>query len=217
MSKTDLVVFGSGGFGREVMWMIETNPELTEKYNILGYVDDSTEKKGCEINGRVVVGNTDTLLSAESETAVVIAVGDPDLRKSIYEKLKINNNLFFPTVISADARVSDYVKMGQGSIICCNTIITVNIEIGDFFISNLDCTVGHDAVIGNFVTLNPSVNVSGNVTVKDGTDIGTGTNIIQGKTIGSDVIIGAGSVVVKDIPDSCTAVGVPAVPIKFHN
>ena len=49
MSKTDLVVLGSGGFGREVMWLIETNPKLIEKYSILGYVDDSAEKQGCEI------------------------------------------------------------------------------------------------------------------------------------------------------------------------
>lgn len=60
-----------------------------------------------------------------------------------------------------------------------------------------------------------NVNIAGNVRVGNYAEIGTGTNIIQGKTIGENAIVGAGSVVVKDIPPNCTAVGVPAVPINI--
>ncbi len=58
--------------------------------------------------------------------------------------------------------------------------------------------------------------MGGNVTIGEGTHIGIGATIIQNINIGKNVIIGAGAVVVTDIPDNCTAVGVPARPIKFH-
>ena len=46
------------------------------------------------------------------------------------------------------------------------------------------------------------------------TELGTGTQIIQGKTIGANTIVGAGTVVVKDIQEPGTYVGSPARKIK---
>jgi acetyltransferase-like isoleucine patch superfamily enzyme len=86
--------------------------------------------------------------------------------------------------------------------------------VGDYNIINLDCTVGHEVQVGNFVTINPGVNVSGNVIIDDCVSIGTGSQLLQGKRIGSNSIIGAGAVVTTDIPEKCTAVGVPAKIIK---
>lgn len=120
-------------------------------------------------------------------------------------------------MIDPDAILSGRVKVGEDSIICAHTIITVDVTIGEHTILNLDCTVGHDAVLHDFVTLYPSVNVSGITELGECVEMGTGSQIIQGKKIGEDTIIGAGSVVVKDIPANCTAVGVPAVPIKYHS
>lgn len=213
MSVLDLVVYGAGGMGRELMWQLSEGCD----FNLLGFVDDAPEKQGTFINNYPVVGNTQWLLERKEKTAVAVAVANPTIRKKIAETLKANRNIVFPNIIASDAKISEFVEMGEGCIICYGNVITVNIKIGDFFLSNRCNTIGHDCVIGDYVTLNPMVSVSGTVTIKGYTDIGAGTNIIQGKTIGSDVIIGAGSVVVKDIPDSCTAVGVPAVPIKFHN
>lgn len=212
MSVLDLVVYGVGGMGRELMWQLGEGCE----FNLLGFADDDPEKQGTVINGYPVVGGTQWLLSRKEKIGVAVAVGNPQVRRKIVEKLKTNSNIVFPNIIAPDARISEFVEMGEGCIICYANVITVNIKIGDFFLSNRCNTVGHDCVIGDFVTLNPMVSVSGNVTVKDGTDIGTGTNIIQGKTVGRNAVIGAGAVVVKDIPDCCTAVGVPAVPIKFY-
>ncbi len=215
MKKTDIVVFGAGGMGREAMWLIESSRKYNDIYNILGFVDDSCELVGLTTNGHKVIGNISWLLSRTENIAVVIAVGNSAVRKSVFEKLSANPAISFPNIIADDVMISDYVKMGKGCIICSSNIITVNIEIGDFFISNLDCTICHDSVIGNFVTLNPSVNISGNVTLGDCTNIGVGSNIIQGKCIGEGTVIGAGAVVVTDLPANCTAVGVPAKPIKF--
>jgi len=216
MKKTDLVVYGAGGMGREVMWLIESNPAYNEKYNILGYVDDLERLQGASVNNRPVVGDTSWLLAYQKEIAVAIAVGSSVARKNIFEKISCNKNIIFPNFIADNVIVSEYVKIGKGCIICSNCVLTVNIEIGDFLLSNLNCIITHDSKIGDFVTLNPSVNISGNVNLGDCTNIGTGTKIIQSKTVGKGTIIGAGAVVVRDIPANCTAVGVPAKPIKFH-
>ena len=106
--------------------------------------------------------------------------------------------------------ISNRVNIGEGCIICAGNIITVDITIGNHVILNLDCTVGHDAKIYDYVTINPSVNVSGNTVVGECCEIGTGTKIIQGKKIMNNIIVGAGATVVKDLVEIGTYVGCPA-------
>ena len=143
-------------------------------------------------------------------------VGSSKTRKKIIDKIIDNENLEFPNVIDPSVQMSERICMGKGNIICAGNIMTVDIEIGDFNIINLDCTVGHDAVLHSYVTVYPSVNISGCVEAGDETELGTGSHIIQGIHIGEKTIIGAGSVVIRDMPSNCTAVGNPAKPIKFH-
>jgi sugar O-acyltransferase (sialic acid O-acetyltransferase NeuD family) len=216
MERKDLVVFGAGGLGREVMWQMSANSNYTEQYNFLGFVDDTPELQGKTINGYPVLGSIQWLLDYQQDVCAAICIGDSQARKAVYSKLKNNPFIAFPTLFAKDAQYSQYVEFGKGCIICLSSVITVNINIGDFVIVNWDCTVGHDSALDDFVTLYPSVNVSGNVHIGSCCEIGTGTNIIQGKSIGANSIIGAGSVVTKNIPANCTAVGVPAAPIKYH-
>ena len=108
----------------------------------------------------------------------------------------------------------EYVRIGKGCIICAANIITTNIEIGDFTILNLACTVGHDTIIGDYASFMPSVNISGEVIVSECVYVGTGAKIINQLEIGACTIVGAGAVVAKSLPSDCTAVGVPARVIK---
>jgi len=212
MACKDLVIIGAGGFGREVLWQLQ---EL-DQYNIFGFIDDNPSLQGQQVNNTPVLGDNQWLLRYPKNINAVICVANPEIRKAIYNELKNNCFISFPNIIAKDVRYSDFVKFGQGCIICLSTTITVNITLGDFVIINPHCAIGHDAVLDDFATLYYDVNVAGRVHIKSCTEIGTGTNIIQGKTIGENVIVGAGSVVVKDIPANCTAVGSPAKPIKFH-
>lgn len=209
----DIVIIGAGGFGREVAWLIEEINEVSSQWNILGFVDDNEEIQGTEVNGYKVVGNIDWLI--KQELNVVSAIGDPIIKKKIIERLKGSKNTY-PVLIHPSVIYSNRVSFGEGSIICAANILTTDIKIGEHVIINLDCTVGHDAILGDYTTVLPSVNVSGFVETKDCVSIGTGSAIIQGVTIGENTVVGAGAVVVKDLPASCTAVGAPAKVIKYH-
>lgn len=211
----DLIIFGASGFGREVAWAVERVNSVTPTWNLLGFMDDDDSIQGNEINGYKVLGKTSNI-KEYSNAYFVCAVGASKVREKIINNMKvINPDIKFGTVIDPSVEMSDFVTIGEGSIICAHTIVTVNISIGNHVIINLDCTVGHDAVLQDFVTLYPSVNVSGNTNIGHAVELGTGMQIIQGKTVGNYSIVGAGAVVVKDIPEKCTAVGSPAKPIKF--
>lgn len=211
----DLIIFGASGFGREVAWMVERINKVEPTWNLLGFMDDNDSIQGTEINGYKVLGKTNDI-NKYSDSCFVCAVGASKTREQIVKNMKeINPAVIFATVIDPSVEISDHVTIGEGTIICAHTIITVNISVGNHVIINLDCTVGHDAVLNDFVTLYPSVNVSGITEIGYCSELGTGTQIIQGKKVGNYSIVGAGAVVVKDIPDKCTAVGSPAKPIKF--
>lgn len=211
----DLIIFGASGFGREVAWAVERANAVNPTWNLLGFMDDDDSIQGSEINGYKVLGKTDEI-KEYPDAYFVCAVGASRVREKIINNLKsINPAIKFGTVIDPSVEMSDLVTIGEGSIICAHTIITVNIAIGNHVIINLDCTIGHDAILQDFVTLYPSVNVSGNTNIGHAVELGTGMQIIQGKTVGNYSIVGAGAVVVKDIPEKCTAVGSPAKPIKF--
>lgn len=212
----DLAIFGDGGFGREVLALIQDINRVETQWNILGFFDDGYEK-GLNINGYPTLGSVDDLNQWNSDIAIVVSIGNPITRKNVINRIK-NPRVSFPTVIHPSVWIGDknFVEIGEGGIFCAGVMITTNIVIKDFVILNLQCTVGHDTVINEYASFMPSVNISGEVNIGEGVYVGTGATIINQLEIGDYTIVGAGSVVSKSLPNNCTAVGVPAKPIKFH-
>lgn len=211
----NIVIIGAGGFGREVKTLIDSINNQTPTYRFLGFYDDGF-KKGQIINGCPVLGGILDINVINIQCSVVIAVGDPQTKQGLYEKIK-NSNVDFPNIIHPNVLLSDdFVEIGMGNIICASCIITCNINIKDFVILNLMCTIGHDTIISSFSSFMPSVNISGDVLIHEKVYVGTGAKIINQLEIGANTIVGAGAVVSKSLPENCTAVGIPAKPIKFH-
>ena len=212
----DIAIFGAGGFGREVLTLINDINKVEKLRNIVGFFEDGY-KKGDKINGITVLGTTQDLNTWNKEISVVVAVGNPIVKKKIIDNIN-NQYVDYPTIIHPTVLIgaSNYVKIGKGCIICANNIITTNIEIGNFVILNLACTVGHDTVIGNYAAFMPTCNISGEVIINDCVYCGTGVKIINQIEIGENSIIGAGAVVTSSKPDNCTIVGVPAKVIKYN-
>lgn len=211
-----IAIFGVGGFGREVLEQIHDINKVELTYEIVGFFDDGCPA-GELVHDYPTLGGVKELNEWKEPIGIVIAIGTPRIKKAILNNIK-NSLVDYPTIIHPSVITGNrkYVKIGKGCIICPATIITTDVEIGDFVIINLACTVGHDTVIKDYAAFMPTCNISGEVIIEEGVYCGTGVKIINQISIGDNSIIGAGAIVAKSIPAKCTAVGVPAKPIKFH-
>ena len=213
-----IVLAGAGGCMRELIWQIQELNKVCPMWQIDGYVDVKAPEDGEQcIVGRETIpylGTDDYLLASEEPVNVAVCAGSPRLRKKIVSTLKKNAHIQFPNLILRDTRVCEDVKMGEGCIISMDCRISTNVVLGDFVFMNTGSKICHDGYVGDFVTLSPDVTLAGAVRVESECDIGLGAKVIQGVNIGASTVIGAGSVVIKDIEPSCTAVGVPAKKIK---
>lgn len=211
-----IAVYGVGGFGREVMMLVEQINAHRQIFEIVGFFDDNVSQ-GTMVNGYPVLGGINELNAWKTPLAIALAFGDPATKQKIRQDI-VNTNVSYPSLIhpSVIKGADAFVKIGDGCIICAGVLMTVNITIQDFVILNIGCTVGHDVKIGAYASFMPSVNISGEVEVGKGVYCGTGVKIINQLEIGEWTKVGAGAVVTKSLPANCTAVGVPAKPIKFH-
>ncbi len=212
-----IAIFGAGGFGREVHFLIEQINTNRQLYDFIGYFDDGIEK-GTLINNFPILGGINEVNKWKEPLELVFAIGDSRLKKKLVEKI-CNNYITFPILIHPNVLIGNmtFNKIGEGSIICAGNVITVNIEIGKHVILNLSCTTGHDTKIEDYCSFMPTVNISGEVTIGKCVYVGTGAKIINQLSIGENTIIGSGAVVTKSLPANCTAVGAPAKAIKFHD
>ena len=206
----DIVIFGTGGFGREVAGLIDDINMSVSTWNMLGWLDGQHDNHGKAVHGLPILGDV-SWLTLNPEVYVVVAVGGPSPKKRIVESIGESK---FAALVHPNVRIRSRIRIGDGSIICEGTQMTTNIELGCHVIVNLACTIGHDSILEDFVTVAPGVNISGNVTIGTGTDLGTGSKIIQGISVGSWTVVGAGAVVSRELPANVTAVGVPAKIIK---
>ena len=141
------------------------------------------------------------------------STGDPGRRVALW-KLAVKAGFKFPSIIHPSALVSSHAVIGRGVYIGPGAIINAGAVIGDGCIINSGAIVEHDCRIGGFVHIAPGAVLSGGVTVGDRVHLGTGCAVTHGVQIGVGSIIGAGGVVVKDIPARAVCVGNPAKKIK---
>ena len=141
---------------------------------------------------------------------LIISVGDNRTRKQIAESVVAN----YVSVIHSKAVVSKYASINKGTSIMANAVVNASAKIGKHCIINTGAIVEHDCVLEDFVHISPNASLAGNVKIGEGTQIGIGAQVIQGITIGKWVTIGAGTVVIRDVPDSVLIVGNPAREVK---
>ncbi len=211
-----IVILGAGGFGREVKALIDQINKQKPTYLLEGFYDDDKNLPN-KINGVPLLGNLNTLLKRKENLSIALGIGVPKIKKKLVGKLKSSNNFSYPSLIHPSVIIGeDNINIEKGVIICAGNILTCDILIEKFVTLNLYCTTGHDTKINSFSSFMPSVNISGEVTIESCVYVGTGAKIINQLSIGKNTIVGAGAVVSKSLPANCTAVGIPAKPIKFH-
>jgi sugar O-acyltransferase (sialic acid O-acetyltransferase NeuD family) len=144
-----------------------------------------------------------------ADNLYLAGLGMPPLKEKLVAPL-VAAGAEFLTFVHPQALVGARVKFGKGAVICPGAILSVDIEVGDFAMVNLNCTIGHDATLGPWTSLSAQCDVTGHVRVADRVFMGSRASIIPGKSVGSRSIVGAGAVVVRDVPADVTVVGIPA-------
>jgi len=208
----NIVIVGSGGFAKEVAFLIKEINQQTPKWNLLGYIDREIGKK---VQNLKVIENDEWLQNCPDKINAVVGIGNPSIIEEIATNLNQNKNISFPNLIHPN-NIGDWdnINLGHGNIISSGCNLTTDITIKNFNIINLDSTIGHDAIIESYNVFNPSCNISGGVNIKNACLIGTGASILENISISSKVIIGAGGIVTKNITEKGVYVGVPAKKIK---
>ncbi len=195
-------IIGAGGFGREVFWSLSP----IERNNTVFFVNDEY----WDNNDPKILPLS---LFESDKYEIVVAIGDPLVRKKIVESLP-KRTKFFTHIHPSVQILADDVEIGEGSLICAGSILTTNIKIGKHAHLNLHTTIGHDTIIDDFFTTAPGVKISGNCKIGNRVYIGTNASIREKISICDDVTIGLGSGVVKHIIESGTYVGCPVKKIK---
>jgi sugar O-acyltransferase (sialic acid O-acetyltransferase NeuD family) len=209
-----VIIIGAGGFAREVLDIFEACNQEKLTYDVLGYIVEARfGAAGTLVNEKPILGDFDWLAEHGDDVFVICGVGAPHHRMRLIQKA-MEFDCRFCNIIHPSVITTRWVEMGVGNVIGAGSILTNQIRIGDHTHINLDSTIGHDAVLEDFVTLAPGVHISGNVSLFEGCYVGTGANILEKIHVGSWSTVGAGTTVVRDVPPNTTVVGVPGRVIK---
>lgn len=217
MQPKQIAIYRGGGCAREMAWLIQSCNERHEAYRVVCFVDDDDRLHGTKLNG-IPVKSLEAAWKEFPLAAVVGAVGIPKTREYLIKKAE-NAGFDFETIIHPRTERSEWIEIGLGTVICAGSILTTNITLGRHVQINMDCTIAHDVVMGDYTTLAPGVHVSGWVHFGQRVYVGAGAVFLNGTrheplTIGDDAVIGAGACVTKSVPRGFTVVGTPAKPIQ---
>ena len=209
-----MIIIGAKGFAKEVLEVLH---QLESTQNVVFY-DDVNADMPDKLYGQFPI-----LKSIEEaknyfnsvDNQFTIGIGNPLLRKKLYDKFTALGGKFTST-ISPRTNIGNYGNsIKDGCNVMTGAVITNDVSIGTGVLINLNCTIGHDCTIGDFVEMSPGVGISGNCTIGNYSNIGTNATILPKIKIGKNVIVGAGTVVTKDVEDNAVVVGIPGKIIKY--
>ena len=197
-----MILYGASGHGKVILDILKLQGEKE-----ISVCDDRATGDFCGIK----VERPEEIGGWDSRN-VVVGIGINTVRKKVVEKL--DKSITFGHGIHPKAVIAEGVKVGEGTVVMAGAVINPGAEVGRHCIVNTCASIDHDCILEDYVHISPNATLSGNVVVGTGTHFGSGAVSIQGIRIGKWCTIGAGTVVIRDVPDFSTVVGNPGRIIK---
>lgn len=207
-----LFIIGAGGFGREVLSIVEAIAAAGGPQYDIVFVDDNPATADLErvaSLGSRVVGTVDFLVARREPFAAVIAIGSNAAREAIAGRL-VGSPVTYPTLVHPDATIGRDVDLGTGTVIAAGARLSTGIHLGRHVHVDQNATVGHDSHLGDFSRLNPQACISGAVAIGSGVLVGASAVVLPGLALAGNAIIGSGAVVTRNVAAAATVKGVPA-------
>lgn len=205
-----VVIVGAGGFGREVYSWARHHPDCGRAWEILGFLDDDPNVlEGFEYEVPILgpVANH----QPDAEELFLCAIGTPDIKRAVCQQL-LDRGAVFLTLVHPSVVLGENIQLGQGVVLCPGVVLTCDIQVGDFAMINCLSSAGHDVRIGNWATISGHCDMTGFTEFGDSAFMGSGARILPGKKVGPRALVGAGSVVLGNVPADSKVFGNPARP-----
>lgn len=203
--STEVYLYGGGGHARVVLDILRSR-----QIPVAAILDDHPDEGLKEIYGVPIYPAAEELeLISRERSRWIVAIGDNRIRQQVVERLS-EMGFQFTKAIHPSAQIGPGVRICPGTVVMANAVINANTLIGYHSIVNTGATIDHECAIGDYCHIAPGCSLCGTVKVRDGGFLGVGTTVCPGMEIGRYTTCGAGSVVVKSLPEHVLAYGCPA-------
>jgi len=219
MYKKKLVILGGSGIGMIASFIAK----ITKEYEVIGFLNDIIEvgKYIGKYHIKIpVIGRTDdiiTYLKMKNIFFFIAYVGLENEKNTFYKIMNLDipikrfASLIHPTAIIPYG----YCKIGHGVLFAPFTQLSTDTFISDNCILLANSFVGHDSYLDRFAHVATNGVIGANVHIGKGVHIGSNATIREKIVIGNFSLVGAGSVVLKDVESNCIVVGNPARILKY--
>jgi len=180
--------------------------------NLIGWVDDNDDLQGKEVLGLPVLGKYADLFDKKLKDKIrniYCPIGNNKIRSNYLSTLK-NEGYAIPSFIHHTVSIGPDVVLGEAIYLLACNVIMPHSKIGNFLMVNQGSTIAHHVTLGEGVFMSSGVNVGAILDVDDYAYIGAGVTIMTGvKRIGKSSLLGAGTVIIRDVPDNAVMIGNP--------
>ena len=201
-----IVVVGGAGQGRQAIDVLEAAGD----HEVVAVVDAGLA--GGVVCGRPVVD--DDGVAATGAAGFVVAIGDNATRGAVIGRVRATHGLELVSAVHPAAVVARDAVVGPGAVLMAGVVVSNGCVLGEGVLMGTRASVDHDTTVADHAGLAPAATTGGDVTIGTATAVLLGASVIHGVAVGDHTVVGAGAVVLADLPDRVVAVGVPARVVR---
>ncbi|MEW9179921.1 acetyltransferase [Bacillus mycoides] len=200
--KKKLLIIGASGHGK----VIADIALKMDKWKEIAFLDDNENVKSSM--GVEIIDNSTSISKYIDNYDFFVGIGNNVIREKIQRQLEAEG-ASIPVLIHPSAIIGEQVYLEAGTVVMAGVVINCCTRIGKGCIINTASTIDHDNIIEDYVHISPGAHLAGTVKVGRGAWLGIGSVVSNNINITHSCKIGAGAVVIRDITESRTYVGVP--------